>query len=127
MTPPGELPDHNSQLRAARSCHACKHDFTHEQVGEDLGWEPTRLGWRCGACSRRRRRDARARALRLIEQTKPRWSLVLRSPVHHASSECFQCEALRAAQAMLLSGDSPLTAAEADALCAAIVHEGTTD
>ena len=100
----GRAVDYDGQRNRSRSCCVCRHDYTHEELRLDLGWEPLRRGWRCGACGRRWRRRVRSLAVELIGKAEPRWSLVLLSPLHGAGDECFPCEAVTLAQAMLLDG-----------------------
>jgi hypothetical protein len=109
------LPDHNAQVNAARVCCVCGRTYTHDELQQDYGWEPTRPGWSCGACTRPRRREVQQAALELIERTKPRWSLILSTPLHEVYDVCFECEALTIAKAILL-GRGALTRSESDAL-----------
>jgi hypothetical protein len=89
-------------MRAKRTCCACGRTYTAETVERDPGWEPTDSGWRCGACSRARALEVRARARELIARANPRWEIALRTPRHRPLDECLECEAVLAAREMLL-------------------------
>jgi hypothetical protein len=121
-TPSQSSLDHNAALHAPRSCHACGAAYSADEVQTDPGWEPTRNGWRCGACSRARRGEVRERALELIASTDPSWTLVLSSPAHGSTfDDCLKCEALIAASEMLLERGGLLTRDEASALAEAVI------
>jgi hypothetical protein len=111
------LPDHNTQVKAARSCCARGQTYTHGEVQEDYAWEPTRPGWSCGASTRPRRRAVQQAALELVERAEPRWRLVLTTPLHEVHDVCLECEA---AQSILLGHGGPLARAESKALSAAV-------
>lgn len=117
----GRAADYDGQRNAGRSCCACRRTYSHEEMRLDVGWEPLRRGWRCGACGRLRRRGVRLVALRMIETTEPRWSLALASPLHAASDECLPCEAVALARAMLLQR-GVLARVEAEQLQAAVAR-----
>src|SRR5690348_7357579 len=90
-------------MRAKRTCCACGRAYTAESVQRDPGWTPTKAGWRCGACTRDREREVRARARELIARAEPRWELATRLPEHTPFDECLECEAVLAAREMLLA------------------------
>jgi hypothetical protein len=107
-------------MRAKRTCCACGRIYDAESVQRDPGWEPTKNGWRCGACTRDRAHEVRARARELIAEGEPRWELATRMPPHGPIDECLQCEALLAAREMLLARGA-LTRAEQRKVAATVL------
>jgi hypothetical protein len=120
QAPPCTPPDHNAAPSASRRCHVCRRSFTADEQRRDPAWEPTHSGWRCGDCSRARRRRVRERALELIARTEPRWTLILSSPEHGRLDECLECDVLEAASAVLLAPGG-LSGAEAASLREAVL------
>jgi hypothetical protein len=113
--------DHNAQTHPDRACCECARTFSHDELRADAGWDTTRDGWRCSTCSRRRRTAAKEVADRLLEQTEPRWTLVLSTPtLHDVFDGCLECEGLSIAAARLLRPGA-LSRSESEALRTAVL------
>jgi hypothetical protein len=103
-----------------------RQSYSPEQIKRDPAWEPTRSGWWCGDCSRERASEVRARAVELLKQTEPRWTLALASPEHVALDECLACETITAAQNLLLASRGGLSRGEIEALRSELTHTTST-
>ena len=60
-----------------RLCGVCRRTYSRSERRARPGWEPTRDGWRCPECARKRHAELRDRALALIARTDEPWALVL--------------------------------------------------
>jgi hypothetical protein len=89
-----------SDLIPTRHCFRCGQSFSGDDVKREVGWTPTRSGWRCAACSRAHLHRVDALARTLVENHRRHgWA---GTAEHTPYDECVFCEALAAATELLL-------------------------